>query len=165
MRLPELKFLARDRGLRSYSRMRKAELVAFLKNDGRAAVSSTRSPTPPPQMRIACVTLKFDDNGSCRIHGVSKGDEEIVTNERYFVMPWKMVSVDGKVVGLKEVVDEIFSKQDELTNSMYVTLKLYEKGSCRIHSVSDDGNKEIVPNEKYVVMICPGRRLTGVVNT
>ena len=30
MRLPELKSLARDRGLRNYSRMRKAELVAFL---------------------------------------------------------------------------------------------------------------------------------------
>ena len=29
MRMPELKSLARDRGLRNYSRMRKAELVAF----------------------------------------------------------------------------------------------------------------------------------------
>ena len=79
-------------------------------------------------MCMVCVTLKCDDNGSCRIHGVSKGDEKIVTNERYFVMPWKMVNVAGKVVSLKEVVDEIFSKRDELTNSMYVTLKLYEKG-------------------------------------
>ena len=30
MRMPELKSLARDHGLRNYSRMRKAELVAFL---------------------------------------------------------------------------------------------------------------------------------------
>ena len=30
MRVPELKSLARDRGLRNYSRMRKAEFVAFL---------------------------------------------------------------------------------------------------------------------------------------
>ena len=30
MRMPELKSFARDRGLRNYSRMRKAELVAFL---------------------------------------------------------------------------------------------------------------------------------------
>ena len=30
MRMPELKSLARDRGLRNYSRMNKAELVAFL---------------------------------------------------------------------------------------------------------------------------------------
>ena len=30
IRMPELKSLARDRGLRNYSRMRKTELVAFL---------------------------------------------------------------------------------------------------------------------------------------
>ena len=30
MRVPELKSLARDRELRNYARMRKAELVAFL---------------------------------------------------------------------------------------------------------------------------------------
>ena len=30
MRVPELKSLTRDQGLRNYSRMRKAELVAFL---------------------------------------------------------------------------------------------------------------------------------------
>ena len=30
MRTPELKSLARDGGLRNYSRLRKAELVAFL---------------------------------------------------------------------------------------------------------------------------------------
>ena len=30
MRIQELKSLARDRGLRNYSQMRKAELVAFL---------------------------------------------------------------------------------------------------------------------------------------
>ena len=30
IRMPELKSLARDRRLRNYSRMRKAELVAFL---------------------------------------------------------------------------------------------------------------------------------------
>ena len=97
------------------------------------------------------MTLKFDDNGSCKIHSVKHRDKEIITNERYFVMPWKMVNVDGKVVSLKEAVDEIFSNQDELTNSTYITLKLYDKGSCRIHSVSD-GDKEIETNERYVVM-------------
>ena len=30
MRMPELRALARDHGLRNYSRMRKADLVAFL---------------------------------------------------------------------------------------------------------------------------------------
>ena len=117
MRVPELKSLARDRGLRNYSRMRKAELVELLQNNGRspAPPPPPRSGPPlggPPQRCTACVTLKFDDNGSCRIHSAKRGearDKEIVTNERYFVMPWKMVDVDGKRVSLKEVVDEIFS--------------------------------------------------------
>ena len=40
MRVMELKALARDRGLRNYSRMRKAELVTLLQNN----------PPPAPQM-------------------------------------------------------------------------------------------------------------------
>ena len=45
MRMPELKSLARDRGLRNYSRMRKAELVALLQNDPLPA-PRTRPPRP-----------------------------------------------------------------------------------------------------------------------
>ena len=58
------------------------------------------------------VTLKFDDNGCCRIHSVSDGDKEIVTDERYVVMPWKVVTRYGKNMSLKEVVDGIFSRQE-----------------------------------------------------
>ena len=157
MRLLELKALARERRLRGCYRMRKAELVALLQNNGRVPAPPTppqrcaRTPEGPGASPPAYMTLKFDVNGRSRIHGVSDGDKEIVTNKRYFVMPWKMVNVDGKRVSLKEAVDEIFSSQDELTNSTYVTLKLYGKGSCKIHRVSD-GDKEIVTNKRYVVM-------------
>ena len=56
MRIPEFKSLARDRGLRNYSRMRKAELVALLQNNpppGQSHASAapsphTRPPSPPP---------------------------------------------------------------------------------------------------------------------
>ena len=58
------------------------------------------------------VTLKFDDNGCCRIHSISDGDKEIVTNERYVVMPWKMVTRNGKNMTLAEAVDRIFSCQE-----------------------------------------------------
>ena len=58
------------------------------------------------------VTLTFDDNGCCRIHSISDGDKEIVTSERYVVMPWKMVTSNGKNMSLKEVVDGIFSCQE-----------------------------------------------------
>ena len=33
LRMPELKALARERTLRSYSRLRKADLIAFLQNN------------------------------------------------------------------------------------------------------------------------------------
>ena len=45
MRMPELKSLARDRGLRNYSHMRKAELVALLQNNPPPA-PRTRPPRP-----------------------------------------------------------------------------------------------------------------------
>ena len=80
MRLLKLKPLTRDRGLRNYSWMRKTELVALLQNNGtqegsRATPPHTRPPPPPPYRHAkawvllpAYVTLKFDDDGSCRIH-------------------------------------------------------------------------------------------------
>ena len=124
MRVPELKSLARDRGLRNYSRIRKAELVALLQNNGtpedpRATAPYTRPPPPsPPQRRArarawlpAYTTLKFDDNGCCRVHSISDGDQEIATNEKYVVIPWKMVTRHGKNMTLAEAVDEIFSRQ------------------------------------------------------
>ena len=83
------------------------------------------------------VTLKIDDKGRCRIHSFSDGDNEMVTDKSYVFMPWKMVNVDGKRVSLTEAVDEIFSNQGALTNSTCVTLKLNDKGSCRIHSFSE----------------------------
>ena len=52
------------------------------------------------------VTLKLDDSG-CRIHSVSNGNEEIVTNQRYVVMPRKMVARYGTNVTLEQAVEEI----------------------------------------------------------
>ena len=50
MRMPELKSLARDRGLRNYSRMRNAELVALFQNSRPPGQShASISPTPPTQ--------------------------------------------------------------------------------------------------------------------
>ena len=57
------------------------------------------------------VTLKLDDSGS-RIHSVSDGNEEIVTNKKYVAMPWKMVTRHGKNVTLKEAVDRILNKRE-----------------------------------------------------
>ena len=59
------------------------------------------------------VTLKFDYNGCCKIHSVSDdGNGWIITNERYLVMPWKVVTRNGKNMSLKEAVDSIFSRHE-----------------------------------------------------
>ena len=58
------------------------------------------------------VTLKLDDNGCCRIHSVSDGDNEIVTNKKYVVMPRKMVTRYGKNMTLAEAVYSILNKKE-----------------------------------------------------
>ena len=63
------------------------------------------------------VTLKLD-NSRCRIHSISDGNEEIVTNKRYVVMPWKMVTRQGKNVTLKEAVDRILNKKESENNEL-----------------------------------------------
>ena len=59
MRMPELKALARERRLRGYSRLRKAELIAFLQDKApqepqasrrQRSPLPSRPPLPPPQM-------------------------------------------------------------------------------------------------------------------
>ena len=59
------------------------------------------------------VTLKLDDNRCCRIHSISDdGNGWIVTNERYVVMPWKMVTRNGTNMTLAEAVDGILSQKE-----------------------------------------------------
>ena len=43
---------------------------------------------------------------------------------------------------------------------MYMTLKLDDSRCCRIHSVSNDGNEEIVTNKRYVVRAVEDRYQT-----
>ena len=58
------------------------------------------------------MTLKLDDS-RCRIHSISDGDKEIVTNQMYMVMTWKMVTTCGANVTLKEAVEEIEKEGEE----------------------------------------------------
>ena len=58
MRMPELKSLTRDQGLRNYSQMRKAELVALLQNNGTPKGPRIRPPTPPPWMSSSEALLR-----------------------------------------------------------------------------------------------------------
>ena len=59
------------------------------------------------------MTLKLDDNGCYRICSISDDRNQwIVTNERYVVMPWKMVTRHGKNMTLTEAVDSILNQKE-----------------------------------------------------
>ena len=63
MRVPELKSLARDRGLRNYSRMRKAELVALLQNN-----------PPPDQSRASAAPTPCTNSVLHHLHQLKLGN-------------------------------------------------------------------------------------------
>ena len=63
MRVTELKALARDCGLRNYSRMRKAELVALLQNNDPLPMQRT----PEPPLRNAGTWEPMDDDRKPRV--------------------------------------------------------------------------------------------------
>ena len=74
------------------------------------------------------VTLKLDDNGCCRIHSVSDdGNGWIVTNERYVVMPWKMVTRHGQNMTLAEAVDGILSQKESEARELEIRLEKQEE--------------------------------------
>ena len=58
------------------------------------------------------MTLELDDS-RCRIHSISDGNEEIVTNQRYVVMQWKIVTRHSTNMTRKEVVEEIKARKEE----------------------------------------------------
>ena len=49
LRMPELKALARERKLRGYSQLRKAELIAFLQDEDR---QQEEPPTREPELEV-----------------------------------------------------------------------------------------------------------------
>ena len=70
------------------------------------------------------VTLNLDDNRCCRIHSVSDdGNGWIVTNERYVVMHWKMITRNGTNITLTEAVDSILNKKESEARE----LKIYRE--------------------------------------
>ena len=74
------------------------------------------------------VTLKLNDNGCCRIHSISDdGNGWIVTNDRYVVMPWKMVTRNGTNMTLAKAVDGILNQSKSETRELKIRLEKREE--------------------------------------
>ena len=67
LRMPELKALAREHRFRGYSRLRKADLIAFLHNNEHQVRSTgeaqAQRPSPPPPQRCTAPALRMSPSG------------------------------------------------------------------------------------------------------
>ena len=79
--MPELKALARERRLRGYTRLRKAELIAFLQDNEHQTLRRphTNRPPLPPSQRRAVLTPWMSPSGAPK--GCYMGTAEGTTNQ------------------------------------------------------------------------------------
>ena len=81
------------------------------------------------------VTLKLDDN-RCRIHSISDdGNGWVVTNKRYVVMPWKMVTRNGTNMTLAEAVDGILSKKKSKAKELEIRKREKEETENSVKNI------------------------------
>ena len=59
MKVSDLKALAKERGLRGYSRLRKAELITFLQNNLQPRTRPPRPTRPPPPSPLQAQSVRF----------------------------------------------------------------------------------------------------------
>ena len=98
------------------------------------------------------VTLKLGDNECCRIHSVSDdGNGWIVTNERYVVMPWKMVTRHGKSMThdllksrMNNIINNAFKHKNGATRCTHI-----KAGRNKSHFTSDplNGDNKYTAND------------------
>ena len=119
MRVPELKSLARDRGLRNYSRMRKAELVPLLQNNG--TPEDPRNPTPAPGLLHHLHQLKLGNQKMIGEQEMSKSRPQVKTklNKWY---DWLINHVpkpikDGANKAFKTFKDKVMGLYNRVTGS------------------------------------------------
>ena len=129
MRIPELKALARERGLRGYSRLRKAELIAFLQDNApqepkgpsrslrrQRPPRPPRPPLPPPQMST---WEPIDDR--LRLAGEARQpelEEAPLTKRRLKCRRNKDSKLNKKFKNLEKEIDNLKSQMDSLKDKI-----------------------------------------------
>ena len=151
LRMPELKALTRERRLRGYSRLRKAELIAFLQNNEHWA---QRPPPPPPQMS----TWK------------PQREPQTETRQRELEVPLtkrqpkrrrnkdsklakKFVSLDAEIDNLKSQMEELENKITKASKSTYAGFKRWKIRSMKREA--DKITEKLRESEKVLKLLEP----------
>ena len=136
MRVPELKVLMREHGLRGYSRLRKAKLIAFLQDNAHPGapqappvpqrrVPPPASPPPPPQSTWEPI----DDRPRQHILEEAPLTKRQLKRRRnnYSKLAKKFNSLDAEISNLKsqmEALKDKITKASESTNSGFKRKKI-----------------------------------------
>ena len=122
LRMPELKSLARDRGLRNYSRLRKAELVALLQNNERWAQRPPQMSTWEPQR---------EPQGEAQTEAKQRELEAPLTKRQLKHRRNKDSKLAKKFKSLDAETDNLKSQMEELENKITKASKSANAGFKR----------------------------------
>ena len=134
LRMPELKALARERRLRNYSQLRKAELIAFLQNNEHW---TQRPPPPPPQM--STWELQRESQNEVR-----QSELEVPLTKRQLKsrrnkdskLAKNFVSLDAEIDNLKSQMEAL---KDKITKASKNTNARFKRK--KIRSIKRDADK------------------------
>ena len=108
LRMPELKALARERRLRGYSRLRKAELIAFLQDEDRQQQEPTREPELEVPQPLTRRQLKRRRNKNSKL------------NKKFKKLSKEIDSLKSQIEGLENKI----AKAAQSTNARFKRKKI-----------------------------------------
>ena len=165
MRMPELKALAREHRLRGYSRLRKAELIAFLQDNEPQTPRQQRPPPPPPQSgpplggppQMSTWELQREPQTEVR---QPKLEEAPLTKRQLKCMRNKDSKLIKKFKSLDAEISNLKSQMDTLKDKIMRASKSINAGFKRkkIRSMKREANKiakKLVASEAKLESIKP----------
>ena len=154
LRMPELKALASERRLRGYSRLRKAELIAFLQNNERCAQRRQR----PPQM--STWEPQREPQGEAQTEARQPELEAPLTKRQLKRRRAKDSKLAKKFVSLDAEIGNLKSQMEELENKITKASKSTNAGFKRkkIRSMKREADKiteKLRESEKALKLLEP----------
>ena len=147
--MPELKALARECRLRGYSRLRKAELTAFLQDNKHQAQRQQRPPPPPPQMSTwepnrppQMSTWEPECELETKVRQPESEEAPLTKRQlkhrrnRDSKLAKKFKSLDAEISNLKSQLEALKDKITKASKSIHSGFK-----SKKIRSIKKEGDK------------------------